>query len=73
MQSTLYGPIPATNSGNYKAYFDNYKRIVDYATNVQGMHVIVEPWQANSLGGAGGAMYRGVLVGANPGSVPDLP
>ena len=25
------GPIPAAGSGNYKAYFDDYKRIVDYA------------------------------------------
>ena len=68
MQSTLNGPVPASASGGYKAYFDNYKRIVDYATNVKGMRVIVEPWQANSGGGAGGAMWRGNLVGS--GAVP---
>ena len=68
MQSSLNGPIPAAASGNYKAYFDNYKRIVDYASNVAHMQVIVEPWQANSSGGAGGAMWRGNLVGS--GTVP---
>ena len=71
MQTTLYGSIPAANSGNYKAYFDNYKRVVDYATNVQGIQVVIEPWQADSSGGVGGARYRGVLVGSNPGTVPD--
>jgi endoglucanase len=64
MQSDLFGPIPAAPAGNYKAYFDNYKRIVDYATNVKGMQVIVEPWDANAAGGAGGARYRGNLVGS---------
>lgn len=62
MQSSLLGPIPASNIGNYKDYFDNYKRIVDYATS-KGLTVVVEPWQANAGGGVGGAMYRGVLVG----------
>ena len=64
MQSTLGGPIPAASSGNYKSYFDDYKRIVDYATNVKGMTVIIEPWQANSSGGVGGPSWRGNLVGA---------
>jgi endoglucanase len=63
MQSTLNGPIPAATSGNYKAYFDDYKRIVDYATNVKGMVVIIEPWQASSSGGVGGASWRGNVVG----------
>src|SRR5258706_3891568 len=63
MQSQLFGTIPAANAGNYKDYFDNYKRIVDYATNVKGMQVIVEPWQANPDGGAGGPRWRGDLVG----------
>jgi hypothetical protein len=63
MQSSLFGPIPAANSGNYKTYFDNYKRIVDYATS-KGIIVVAEPWQANPGGGVGGAMYRGVLVGS---------
>ena len=62
MQSSLLGTIPASNLGNYKAYFDNYKRIVDYATS-KGITVVIEPWQANGAGGVGGAMYRGVLVG----------
>jgi endoglucanase len=61
MQSTLGGAIPG--SGGYKTYFDNYKRIVDYATS-KGMTVVVEPWQASSSGGAGGARYRGQLVGS---------
>ncbi len=63
MQSTLGGPIPAADSGNYKIYFDNYKRIVDYAAGL-GIQVIVEPWQADSGGGAGGARWRGDLVGS---------
>ena len=63
MQSTLDGPIPAAANGNYKTYFDNYKRIVDYATGL-GIQVIVEPWQSDSGGGAGGARWRGDLVGS---------
>ncbi|MBL0163910.1 MAG: cellulase family glycosylhydrolase [Xanthomonadales bacterium] len=68
MQQVLNGPIPAAQTGRYKTYFDNYKRIVDYATSVKGMRVIVEPWDSNSAGGAGGARYRGNVVGS--GSVP---
>jgi endoglucanase len=68
MQQVLNGPIPAAQSGPYKTYFDNYKRIVDYATNVKGLRVIVEPWDSNSAGGAGGARYRGNVVGS--GAVP---
>jgi endoglucanase len=68
MQQVLNGAIPAAQSGPYKVYFDNYKRIVDYATNVKGMRVIVEPWDSNSAGGAGGARYRGNVVGS--GAVP---
>lgn len=63
MQSTLYGPIPAATTGNYKAYFDNYKRIVDYATS-KGMHVIVGPWQMGKNSDVGGATFRGDLVGS---------
>ena len=69
MQSSLYGPVPAADSGNYRIYFDDYKRIVDYATGVAHLQVIVEPWQANAGGGAGGAMWRGNLVGSA--AVPD--
>lgn len=64
MQQVLNGPIPAAPSGRYKTYFDNYKRIVDYATNVKGLRVIIEPWDSNSSGGAGGARYRGNVVGS---------
>ena len=63
MQSTLGGPIPAASSGNYKAYFDDFKRIVDYATNVKGMTVIIEPWQAGPSGDTGGPSWRGNRVG----------
>lgn len=63
MQSQLGGPVPAAASGNYKTYFDNYKRIVDYATS-KGMTVVMTPWQAGSSG-AGGARWRGNLVGAS--------
>jgi endoglucanase len=63
MQSKLNGPIPAATTGNYKSYFDDYKRIVDYATNTKGMTVIVEPWQASSSGGVGGPSWRGQRVG----------
>ncbi len=63
MQSSLMGTIPASNVGNYKLYFDRYKAIVDYATDVKGMQVVIEPWQANAQGGAGGVRWRGGLVG----------
>src|SRR5262249_37513321 len=63
MQSTLNGPVPARPSRNYKAYFDDYKRMLDYATIAKGMTVIVEPWQASSSGGVGGPSWRGNVVG----------
>lgn len=69
MQQTLNGPIPAAPSGPYKTYFDDYKRIVDYATTVKHLRVIVEPWDSNDAGGAGGARYRGNVVGSA--SVPN--
>jgi endoglucanase len=62
MQSALWGPVPAAGAG-YAAYFDNFKRVVDYATRL-GIVVIIEPWQANSSGGAGGARWRGQLIGS---------
>lgn len=64
LQQVLNGPIPAAQTGRYKTYFDNYKRIVDYATNVKGLHVVIEPWDSNAAGGAGGARYRGNVVGS---------
>ena len=63
MQSQLNGPIPAATSGNYLAYFNNYKRIVAYATGL-GIHVIVAPWQADADGGIAGPTWRGNLVGS---------
>ncbi len=63
MQSQLNGAIPAANTGNYRAYFDNYKRIVNYATG-RGVRVIVAPWQALADGGIGGPTWRGKLVGS---------
>ena len=65
MQSQLFGPIPAASTGNYRAYFDNYRRIVDYATG-KGIRVVIAPWQANADSGIGGAMWRGDLVGSAP-------
>src|SRR6266545_1782513 len=62
MQSAPWGPVPAAGAG-YAAYFDNFKRVVDYATSL-GIIVIIEPWQANSSGGTGGARWRGQLVGS---------
>jgi endoglucanase len=69
MEQVLNGPIPASQTGRYKTYFDNYKRIVDYATNVKGLRVVIEPWDSNTAGGAGGARYRGNVVGSA--SVPN--
>ena len=63
MQSVLNGPIPAAPAGAYRAYYDNYRRIVEDATS-KGIQVIVEPWQTNPDGGAGGARWRGPLVGS---------
>jgi endoglucanase len=62
MQSKLWGPLPAAGPG-YAAYFTNFKNVVDYATSL-GIVVIIEPWQADASGGAGGAMWRGELVGS---------
>jgi endoglucanase len=68
MEPHLGDTIPYADNGNYQAYFDNYKRIVDYATNVQGAPVIIEPWQAEpgvrgDKAKVGGARWRGDLVG----------
>lgn len=63
VQPHLGDTIPSTDGGNYQAYFANYQRIVNYATNVKGIHVIIEPWQADSGGNAGGPRWRGNLVG----------
>lgn len=70
LQSQLMGPIPAAANGNYKTYFDNYKRIVDYATNAKGMTVLITPWQyddnvdGTAFDGIGGPTWRGDRVGS---------
>ena len=70
MQKDLNGSIPAAASGNYKAYFDEFRKAVDYATNAKGMHVVITPWQSSASGGLCGACYRGVKIGtAGPGGV----
>lgn len=74
LQPQLMGPVPAQPAGNYRTYFDNYLRIVDYATNVKGMTVLVTPWQyddevpGTGSGGIGGPTWRGDLVGS-----PEVP
>ena len=69
LQSALMGPMPAADAGNYRTYFDNYVRVVDYATEVKGMTVLVTPWQyddnvnGQGFGGVGGPTWRGGRVG----------
>lgn len=63
MQPVLNGSIPGAGV-NYQAYFDAYKMMVDYATNIQGIGIIIEPWESNSNGEIGGAMWNGNLVGS---------
>ncbi len=62
VQSELFGPVPAVGAG-YAAYCENLTQVVTYATSL-GITVIVEPWQADAEGGAGGARWRGELVGS---------
>lgn len=63
MQPVLNGAIPGSGA-NYQAYFNAYKMMVDYATNTKGIGIIIEPWEANSSNGIGGAMWNGNLVGS---------
>lgn len=69
MQANLLGPIPTpdtpSSGTDYQDYFVNYKRIVDYATDAKNLRVVIEPWQADASGGAGGARWRGQLVGVD--------
>jgi hypothetical protein len=60
LQPNLLAPIPYTATAANLAYFKNYKRIVDYATNVAGMQVIID-----LRGGNDGtrANYRNVSIG----------
>ena len=61
LQSELWGPVPAAGA-RYVSYFEHYRRVVDYATGL-GMVVIVVPWQADAEDGVGGVMWRGRPVG----------
>jgi endoglucanase len=63
MQPSLGGTIPGDVGGNYETYFNNYKAMVDYATNTAGLQVIVEPWEGDASG-AIGARYNNNLVGS---------
>ncbi|MDE2257307.1 MAG: hypothetical protein KGK05_06045, partial [Xanthomonadaceae bacterium] len=69
MQANLLGPIPTpdtpSSGTDYQDYFVNYKHIVDYATDAKNLRVVIEPWQADASGGAGGARWRGQLVGVD--------
>jgi endoglucanase len=62
LQSGLGGPLPAAGAG-YAAYFADLERVVERATG-WGMAVIVEPWQSDAQGGAGGASWRGQIIGS---------
>jgi endoglucanase len=65
VQPHLYDPIPNPAwIANYQKYWDNFIKIVNYASNTAGMQVIIEPWEANSSGGAGGGRWRGCEIGA---------
>ena len=77
LQPYLNDSIPTTNAAlssaalaNYQNYFKSYKRVVDYATNIAGMQVIIEPWGSDSTtvaqGGpsTGGARWNNQLVGS---------
>lgn len=63
MQSTTFGRIPGENG--YKVYFDNYKRVVDYATSI-GLSVIITPWQQDEEGNVSGATWRNLNVTIAP-------
>lgn len=71
VQSELFGPVPAVGAG-YAAYCENLTQVVTYATSL-GITVIVEPWQADAEGGAGGARWRGELVGSAASTSPRSP
>lgn len=62
LQSELGGRLPAAGAG-YAAYFADLERVVERATG-WGMAVIVEPWQSDAQGGAGGASWRGQIIGS---------
>jgi hypothetical protein len=65
LQPHLYDPIPNSSAAaNYQTYLNNLTRAINYATNTDGLQVIIEPWQANSSGGAGGGRWRGCVIGA---------
>ena len=68
VQPHLYDPIPYSVA-NYSAYFANYKRIVDYASDVKHIRVILEPWDAYIVPGdvyssVSGGRWRGNVIGS---------
>jgi endoglucanase len=64
MQPNLYDPIPnSAANANFRAYFNQYKAIVDYATS-KGIQVIIEPWEATTDDQLCGACWNGWPVGS---------
>ena len=75
MQPHLYDPIPYSSVANYQAYFANYKNVVDYASDVKHIRVILEPWDAyiapgDAFPSVAGGRWRGTVIGPSPGQVP---
>lgn len=62
LQQQLAGPLPGAGAG-YCGYLADLRAVVAYATG-RGQVVVLEPWQMSSSGGAGGAAWRGQLVGS---------
>jgi endoglucanase len=64
LQPKLGDPIPnASAAANYRTYYGNYKRIVDYATG-KGIQVIIEPWEADASDSACGGCWNGNKIGS---------
>jgi endoglucanase len=70
LQPSLYSAVPYASVSNYQDYFDNYKRIVDYTTDVKHIRVIIEPWGTGADGNVGGGRWHGTVIGPSPGQVP---
>ena len=64
LQPYLNSNIPYASVSNYQDYFDNYKRIVDYTTDVKHIRVIIEPWGTGADGNVGGGRWRGNVIGS---------
>ncbi len=61
VQPALFGPIPDAEDNEYVRQLHT---LVEYATTQRGMHVVIEPWQSDPAGHAGGARWRGQRVGS---------